>query len=375
MVIIKKLFFSLFFCAILYAQEPRGISYQGVVLNPLVELPGIDSKVTPYSEENVCFRFSIYDNTNTLEYSETHNTVTDYYGQVNLVIGRGDNPLIPGRLDNIRWDGTTKFLQVEIDYSASCTDWEKISCDELNYVPFAFFALNSGSANAGNQNLIAGTKPGEIEISGGNTVIINIDDVDSDPTNEIQTIVSADTGNLVTTGTDGGALLIKADLEEVLDLHDAADVTITTPAENEILAYESGEWVNKPLKDLKIVNYASSFPAAPPTNPLIVGLPSSTNSGLSRFINIDDIDIIVMDNSSDNSYIVLEDLTLVYEGKIVKIVEGVNQNPKVSANSTGFYDTSSPDDKNNLFFNNIKIFTASGDLKVEFRHESVEFIW
>lgn len=121
MALIKKLLLALFLCSVsvLYAQ--KGISYQGVVLYPSVELPGIDSKVTPYSEKDVCFRFSIYDDTNALEYSETHTTTTDYYGQVNFIIGRGDNPSIAGRLEVLKWDGTAKFLKVELDYSDSCS--------------------------------------------------------------------------------------------------------------------------------------------------------------------------------------------------------------------------------------------------------------
>lgn len=121
----------------------KGISYQGVILYPTVEIPGIDSNVTPYSEKDVCIRFGVYDDSNLLEYSETHNTRTDYYGQINLVIGRGDNPSLVGRLEDLRWDGTEKFLKVELDYSGACTDWTDVSYDELNYVPFAFYALES----------------------------------------------------------------------------------------------------------------------------------------------------------------------------------------------------------------------------------------
>ena len=170
---IKNVLFCLLFLGVIYAQDPRGISYQGVVLYPAVELPGIDSKTTPYSEKDICFRFSIYNSTNTFEYSETHRTTTDYYGQVNLIIGRGDNPSILGRLDALSWDGTAKFLKVELDYSASCTNWEEISYDELNYVPFAFYALNSQSS----QIFAQGKKPIIVNGTGTNTdpVIVEFD--------------------------------------------------------------------------------------------------------------------------------------------------------------------------------------------------------
>lgn len=183
MALMRRILFGLFICGVLYAQEPRGISYQGVVLYPEVELPGVDSKVTPYAEKDVCFRFSIYDHTNTLEYSETHNTTTDYYGQVNVVIGRGENPLIPGRLDGLTWNGTTKFLRVELDYSAACTSWEEVSYNELNYVPFAFYALNSQGASIAakgiNPIVVSGTgntsDPIVVEFDGG---LDDLNDVD-----------------------------------------------------------------------------------------------------------------------------------------------------------------------------------------------------
>ena len=418
MALAKKLFFGLLLCGVLHAQNPRGISYQGVVLYPSVELPGIDSRVTPYSERDVCFRFSIYDDTDALEYSETHNTSTDYYGQVNLVIGRGDNPLIPGRLDDLKWDGTAKFLKVELDYAALCTDWEEISYSELNYVPFAFYALSSGGSNSDDQNLTGATLTGttlQIDIENGNSTSVDlatlqdgtgtddqniqglvldattntltvgiengtsqnvslaalVNDADANPTNEIQDLILTTKILSITNNTAATPI----DLKEVLDLNDAADVTITAPATNEVLAYESGQWVNKPLKDLKLVEYASSYPAAPQSQPLKVGLPSSPNSTDLRFANIDEVDILIIDNSSDNSYITLEDLDSERDGKILKIVESSNQNPKITANSIPFYNTLDADNENYLFFNFIKIVTSGGDLNREFKHESVDFIW
>ncbi len=511
MALINKLLFGLFLCSvsILYAQ--KGISYQGVVLYPSVELPGIDSKVTPYSEKDVCFRFSIYDNINVLEYSETHSTTTDYYGQVNLIIGRGDNPSIAGRLEVLKWDGTVKFLKVELDYSASCSSWEEVAYDELNYVPFAFYALNSsGSGNdnqnltgatlsgtvlqidieggspasvdlvslqdgtgtdnqnlnltgntlsisngsttvdlspyldnsdsqdvvvdltsdiltidltgdpditndtninlapyldntdnqnlnltgntlsisngsttvdlspylddTDNQNLTAGPNSGEVSITGGNSVTLNVNDADSDTTNEIQdlslnTKILSITNNLTATPIN---------LTEVLDLADAADVTINAPADNEVLAFEGGLWVNKPLKDLQRVDLASNYPAAPEGNQLIVGLPSSPNSSNLRFVNIDEVDILIIDNSSDNSFITLEDLDVSRNGKILKIVESDNQNPKIKTVLDIFYNLSNPNDDNYLFIDIQEIIlggVGGSANRREIKYESVELLW
>jgi hypothetical protein len=172
--VIKHLIYSLIFCLVCsFGFAQRGISYQGVILYPTVEIPGVDSTVTPYSEREVCLRFTIYDQNNVLEYSETHTTTTDYYGQVNLVIGRGDNPSLANRLDGLRWDGTAKFLEVDLDYSAVCMDWTNISYSELNYVPFAFYALNSQSSVVS----VQGTPPIDVTGTGSTTnpVIVTFD--------------------------------------------------------------------------------------------------------------------------------------------------------------------------------------------------------
>ena len=60
--VIRHFIFSvsvLMLCNFSFGQ--KGISYQGVILYPTIEIPGIDSNVTPYSEKDVCIRFGVYD--------------------------------------------------------------------------------------------------------------------------------------------------------------------------------------------------------------------------------------------------------------------------------------------------------------------------
>lgn len=212
----RKLFGGLLFlvCALGWSQEPKGMAYQGTVIEPVVEIPGVDSTVTPFSEKAVCFRFTIYDDTQTIEYTETHNTTTDYFGQVNLVIGRGDNPSDPLRLESLRWDGTAKYLEVEVDYTANCSNFEVVSPDfpenELHYVPFAFYALGAAS------NVIEVNATAPIVVSGLGTL--------ADP---------------LLIGFDGG----------LDDLNDV-DLTTTPPTTNQTLVFDGTQWVpgNKALQ-------------------------------------------------------------------------------------------------------------------------------
>ena len=182
----KNMFFVLMLLASFNVFSQPGISYQGIILYPSVELPGVDSQVTPFSNRDVCIRFSIYDEFGNLEYTETHNTTTDYYGQVSLVIGRGDNPSVPGRLVDLNWDGLPKFLKVEIDYTASCTDWTEVSYDEMNYVPFAFYALNTGDDNQLIQAQLVGTDL-ILSIEEGNSVTVDLSSLVGTDDQTIQT--------------------------------------------------------------------------------------------------------------------------------------------------------------------------------------------
>ena len=421
MALIKKLLLGLFLCSVGILSAQKGISYQGVVLYPSVELPGIDSKVTPYSEKDVCFRFSIYDDANVLEYSETHTTTTDYYGQVNLIIGRGDNPSIPGRLEVLKWDGTAKFLKVELDYAASCSSWEEIAYDELNYVPFAFYALNSQASVVSVQGAppinvtgtVTTTDPVDITFDGGlndlndvnlitapvanDVLVFNGTDweagtTDSDVTNEIQ-IVDVDGTNKTITYTDASGTPQQAvnDLTEVLDINDAADVTISAPpADNDILSYDISlsRWVNKPVRELKTIEVVNETSAYNQNQPLLIGLvnqnPLNSNNPVNstRFKLPNSADIYLISKNNAQVYVVLQALNSNYDGKIITIVEAQNENPLIttissSGGQTSYYDTSDPND--NYLFIDIQEIILGGvggsANRREIKYESVEILW
>ena len=61
-------------------------------------------------------RFYIFNNEGVQEFSEYHNVITDRYGMVNLLIGSRD-PFEMMEFSNIVWDGTSKTLEVYIDFN------------------------------------------------------------------------------------------------------------------------------------------------------------------------------------------------------------------------------------------------------------------
>jgi hypothetical protein len=66
--------------------QTRGISYQAVILSPQAqEIPGSDAQGNILANSAVSIQFTIVNAAE--EYQEQHNTRTDRYGMINLVIG------------------------------------------------------------------------------------------------------------------------------------------------------------------------------------------------------------------------------------------------------------------------------------------------
>ena len=134
----------------LFGQNNRnGISYQALITSPVndngisISLPGVDKKIIPYRDRDVCLRFSFLDSNGNTEYVETQQTTTDNYGMVNLVIGTG-TPDAGYSWDNIAWTTESKSLKVDVDYgrgkTVSCDNFVGLSVQELTAVPFALYA-------------------------------------------------------------------------------------------------------------------------------------------------------------------------------------------------------------------------------------------
>ncbi|MDO5975884.1 hypothetical protein [Flavivirga jejuensis] len=115
-----------------YAQTD-GITYQAVIIdNNPQEIPGVDIPSNNIPNTALQVRFTIIDNLNNSEYQETHNTTTNAYSMINLVIGKG-TPNI-GAFDEIYWNNS-KFLMVEIDLNDG-NGMIEFSYQELTYIPY-----------------------------------------------------------------------------------------------------------------------------------------------------------------------------------------------------------------------------------------------
>lgn len=164
-------------------------------------------------------------------YVEIHNTATTDFGIANIQIGNGT--LIQGNFNSIDWSDGPYFLKTELDINNG-SNFLFMGTTQLLSVPFALFAAKAGIAsddkdkdstneiqqlsltnnqlqlnkNGGSINLekyIDNTdsqtltlQGNTLKISGGNSIILaGAVDLDSDPTNEIQSLtLSKDTVKL-----------------------------------------------------------------------------------------------------------------------------------------------------------------------------------
>jgi hypothetical protein len=223
----QYLFFMLALASVLlaHAQNP-GIPYQATLLAPETQLPGANSGIIPLKNTDVCLRFTFKSASGT-EYQETQTATTSEFGRIDLVIGNG-TPVL-GSFAGINWDGNPKTMEVDIDYKGLCANFEPLATNEFQYVPYAFFALNAGGGSTTPPTITANTNPtipGDLTI-GTNNLLINVDDADSDPTNEIELPLTAAINQVLT--WDGSAWVAKnnpvdADSDPTNEIQDLTDV-------------------------------------------------------------------------------------------------------------------------------------------------------
>src|SRR5690606_12476228 len=117
-----------------FSQTP-GISYQAVILNPNTkELPGAHAQTSILANRKVAIRFTIINESFQQEYQEYHQTNTEAYGMINLLIGHGTR-IGASYFEDILWNGLSKKLKVDIDLSGSGNNYTVLSEQELTFIP------------------------------------------------------------------------------------------------------------------------------------------------------------------------------------------------------------------------------------------------
>ena len=183
----------------LYAQAPQGINYQAVVRGNTGNLQ---------INKTLGVRLSIEDGTNVV-YQELHNTTSNGFGLVELVIGKG-TPLT-GTFNTVPWSQGPYFLKVEIDDG---TGFQNLGTTELVSVPFSLYAESASTVeNITLTDLddVANQAPiiGQVLKWDGSSWVPQDDlqeDGDVDAANEIQALSIS--GNVITLDNGGGSITL-----------------------------------------------------------------------------------------------------------------------------------------------------------------------
>ncbi len=194
--LIVFLLVQFFIAQTMIAQIPAGFNYQAVIRNNDGSL---------LKNHIVKARFTILDNDSMVVFTESNAFNTNEYGLINIVIGK-DNTAF----ENINWSNGPYDLKVEIDTGSG---FEDLGITKIYAVPYANLAkdvVNNDDADTDPaneiQSLTFNAATNELSISNGNSVTIPTGetDADADPENEIQTLTKS--GNQIILSKEGGSV-------------------------------------------------------------------------------------------------------------------------------------------------------------------------
>ena len=185
--------------------QTEGINYQALILNSdEVQIPGtnVSRYKIPLTLEEVSFKFTITQGNSTELYSELQRTVTDENGMVSLIVGEGEP--IYSLFENIVWDGTLKYLNVEIDILSQDEGFVFLDTQKILWLPQTIEVTNLFIAPKTGDLSNIDNQVGEIAWvadfdSNGNGSLVIWDGTswvpvqkDFDPTNELGLVVAND---------------------------------------------------------------------------------------------------------------------------------------------------------------------------------------
>ncbi len=186
----KKLLLLTYFIlglVIVKAQVPNNFKYQAVVRDATGNL---------LSNKQISLQVSILQGADDgpSVYSEVFKYATNEYGIIAVNIGTGIT--VQGVFTNINWGTNSYYMRVDIDINGE-ENFEFMGVSQILAVPYSLYALN----------------------------VLNKDDADADPSNEIQTISKV--GDLVTLSNSGGSFTDAVNDADSDPSNEIQDLTLT----------------------------------------------------------------------------------------------------------------------------------------------------
>jgi hypothetical protein len=129
------IFFAVCFAAILNAQAPQAVDYQGVAR---------DASGNPLSNQSIGLQLTIHQTSpsGTIVYQEDHFVTTNQFGLYNVKLGNGAP--VTGTFSAINWATGLYYLEVGMDITGG-TNFAAAGTSQLLSVPYALYAETTGS--------------------------------------------------------------------------------------------------------------------------------------------------------------------------------------------------------------------------------------
>lgn len=128
---------------------PEGFGYQAVVRDAMGNI---------IQNQPVAMRFTIRDTSanGPAIFQQTDTVIPNQFGIITVIVGGGS--ISVGSLGGINWANGSKFMQVETDVTGG-NNYADMGTTQLLSVPYALYALNSGSSTPGPQGPAGITGP------------------------------------------------------------------------------------------------------------------------------------------------------------------------------------------------------------------------
>ena len=147
----KKLFYILLLLGSTYVfAQNKGMTYQAVIYAPGGQnVPGVNVANLPLANRTICLQFSLLDATSAIEYQEVVKIKTDEFGMVNITIGSGTQTGgYATSFAAVVWSASAdKSMKVALDATGLCNQYEELSVEKLDAVPFANAAITAGNVS------------------------------------------------------------------------------------------------------------------------------------------------------------------------------------------------------------------------------------
>ena len=147
----KKLFYIILLLGSTYVfAQNKGMTYQAVIYAPGGQnVPGVNVANVPLTNRTICMQFSLLDASSGIEYQEVVKTKTDEFGMVNITIGSGTQTGgYATSFGAVVWSASAdKSMKVALDATGLCNQYEELSVEKLDAVPFANAAITAGNVS------------------------------------------------------------------------------------------------------------------------------------------------------------------------------------------------------------------------------------